>query len=99
MAKQIDVPMNKVLKIWNLLGDMHAIINQAREEGLVIDSTTWEEKYKAALDIDNDLWKTYHTPIGFFINLIDNARKRELTFSEMVEICRIYKVRVTDELK
>ena len=99
MAKQIDVPMNKVLKIWNLLGDMYAIINQAREEGLVIDSTIWEEKYKAALDVDSNLWQTYHTPIGFFINTIDNARRRELTFSEMVEICRIYKVRVTDELK
>ena len=99
MAKQIDVPMNKVLKIWNLLGNIRAIINQAREECLVIDSTTWEEKYKTALDIDHNLWETYHTPIGFFINTIDNARKRELTFSEMVEICRIYKVRVTDELK
>lgn len=88
------VPASEVSECWDILHRAHAMWHQAYDEGIDIEKTEWSGLYKMANDIDDQLWQKYHTPCCFFMDTINQAIKRKLTYQEYLAIIHIYGIEV-----
>lgn len=92
--KMTTVPASKVDECWDIMHRAHAIWHQAYDEGIDIEKTEWSGLYKMANDIDDQLWRKYGTPCIFFMDTINQAIAREMTYQEYLVTLKTYGIEV-----
>lgn len=95
--RQIVIPKVDTIvvdELWNTFKYADAIQNQAYTEGIPLDNTDWKVNFERGLNIDDYLWKKYHTPCNFFTDTMIHAIKQNLTLEEYFKVAAAYGIEV-----
>lgn len=90
----IKVPEKKIHEIWDILHEAAAIYQQAIDEGIAVEATTWGNVYDKAQTIDRHLWGVYNTPLFFFLDTINQAIKCKITYNNYIKIVKCYGIKL-----
>lgn len=94
--KTVKVTKSNVKDLWERFSECAAIKRQATDEGVLLESTTWDERYEEALHKCDEMWQHCGTPILFFTDTINPAIRQELTFDEYLKVCAAYGIEVVE---